>query len=295
MSDKITASDLNMALDAMKAKREKWINEHPGEKEIECPKCRNTGLVLRVYDEFGKEVFGEDAKAPGTYEYFEPCSCIKGGENVLLKNNKNYANVPPLFKDAMFSNFQTDIYDNLESRQLATIAKSKCMGFLKNIHKAEENGLGLYIFSDAKGSGKSRLAATISNELTARGIRNKFASASGILSDIQESWNDNSESKVLKMYTEPKILIVDDFGARGSKEWIDKKFQYLIETRYNDMAITIFTSNFEIANLPFNDDRIMNRILDVDRFYAIKMPNETVRPKPKKNPGKNIFTDIFEL
>lgn len=295
MSERITASDLNMALDAMKAKREKWLKEHPDEKEEVCPKCRNTGLVLRVYDEWGKEVFGEDMKKAGTYDYYEPCTCIKGKGNLVMKNNKNYANVPNLYKDAMFDNFLIEIYGKLESRQLAGMAKRKCMAYVEKFHKAEEAGMGLYIYSDAKGSGKTRLVSTISNELTARGKRNKFVSASEILGEIQDTWHDQSksETKVMNTYIEPNVLIVDDFGAKGSKDWIDKRFQYLMEKRYGDNKITIFTSNYSVDRLPFDDNRIADRISDVERFYIIKMPNETLRPRPRNGSGNDPFRDLF--
>ena len=295
MSERITAADLNMALDVMKARRDKWRKEHPDEKENVCPKCKNSGLIRRFYDEWGTEVFGDDARKPGTYEYLEPCSCTKGETNQVMRNNKNFASVPGFYKDASFDNFRIDIYSKIESRQLATMAKRDAQALVTYIDKFMDAGMGLYIYSEARGSGKTRLASTISNELVRKGVRNKFASASRILSEIRESWNDNSmsEEKIMRNYIEPKILIIDDFVARGNKSWIDEKFQTLLEARYQDLKITIFTSNYEVQRLPFDDNRIMDRLSEAKRYHKIKMPNESLRVVNNTPNGVDPFYDLF--
>ena len=295
MNKRITADDINTALTAMDKKKEKWAEEHPDESMALCPKCGNTGLVRRVYDEFGKEVFGEDALKPGTYDYYEPCKCVEGAINQLTKNNRKYASIPGLYADANFDNFLTDKYSKVESKQLATFAKNDAKRYVAHIENCLDKGMGLYIWSDAKGSGKSRLASTICNELIARGVRSKFASASQILSEIQDTWNNpnQSETKVINKYIEPNILIIDDLGARGNKKWIDDRFQYLFETRYGQNKVTIVTSNYRIESLPFDDNRIADRLSDIERFHVIKMPNESLRPTNRRSDGTDPFYELF--
>ena len=58
------------------------------------------------------------------------------------------------------------------------------------------------------------------------------------------------------------------------------------------MKVTIFTSNYAIDDLPFKDDRIGDRISDVERFHTIKMPEESVRSKARINKGADLFTQI---
>ena len=156
----------------------------------------------------------------------------------------------------------------------------------------KQNGLGLYIWSSARGSGKSRLASTISNELTEKGIRNKYASASNILSEIQKTWDDKNESEatILRNYIEPEVLIVDDLGARSGQQWIDERFFSLFDTRYAELKVTIVTTNYNVDSLPF-DERIRDRLADIDRFYEIPMPNETVRDKARATSGKTSLFD----
>lgn len=292
MSKTITPADMIMAVESMDKKKAKWNEEHPNDPMPICPKCNNTGLKRRIYNEDGKEVFGDDAEQPGTYDYFEPCSCIKEGLNLIIKNNRKFASVPGLYADATFDNFRTDIYSSVNSRQLATCAKNDSIRYVMNFEKMEPYGLGLYIFSKARGSGKSRLASTISNELIKYGIRNKYASASQILSEIQKTWSDKNvpEEKIIRNYIEPKVLIIDDFGARSGQNWMDEKFFMIIDARYQEKKVTIFTSNYEISSLPFKDMRIIDRISDVDRFYPIRMPDETLRIRSRHTSGD---TDLF--
>lgn len=293
MKRTITPADLNMALDSMEQKKEQWEEVHPDEKMPVCPYCNNLGLIRKVYNEFGKEVSKMDKE--GVYDYYEPCSCIKATVNQTVKNNRKFATVPGLYADANFDNFKTDIYPKVASKQLAVCAKNDAIKYVINFDKMEKAGMGLYIYSDARGSGKSRLASTISNELINVGVRNKFSSASGILSEIQRSWNnkDESETKIIENYMAPKVLIVDDFGARNGQAWIDEKFLMIIDHRYQNNKVTIFTSNYDVKSLPFKDMRIIDRISDVDRFHMIRMPDETIRPKSRVTAnGDDLFLSL---
>lgn len=295
MGKAITPADMIMALESMDKKKAKWQTEHPGESMPVCEKCNNIGLVRRTYNEDGKEVFGDEAKKPGTYDYYEPCNCIKEGLSLVIKNNRKFASVPGLYADATFDNFKTDIYSNINSKQLATVAKNDSIKYVMNFEKMESHGLGLYIYSNARGSGKSRLASTISNELIKYGVRNKYASASQILSEIQKTWNEKNESeeKIIRNYIEPKVLIIDDLGARSGQNWMDEKFLMIIDNRYQGNKVTIFTSNYEISSLPFKDMRIIDRLSDVDRFYPIRMPDETVRIRSRvSSGGTDLFHDL---
>ena len=292
---KLTADDIITALDSMAAKKQKFEEEHPGERMQQCPKCGNRGVYRRCFNEQGVELFGEDMDKPGSYDYFYPCSCVDIRNNQLLKNNKKFSAVPLLYEDALFENFRTDIYSVLGARQTAFNAKRSAEQYVQKFQKFESVGMGLYIYSDSRGSGKTRLSSTIANELTMLGIRVKFDSANRILSEVQKAWNDSSisEKEILDRYTEPRLLIVDDLGARSGKDWMDEKFLMIIDSRYQHKKPTIFTSNYTVDRLPFKDNRIMDRLGDVDRFYFIKLPNETIRKTSRATDGStSLFYQI---
>lgn len=297
------AKQINDAVDMMVEKKAKWRREHPEEDYPNiCPICKGSGLKKRVFDEWDHEILDESRwNEPGMYEYFEPCPCTQEDKKEVderrQENNKRFAEVPSLYADAYLDNFRTDIYRKMDSVQKVTMAKKEVEGYIKNFDKMKKYGMGLYIFSTEKGSGKSRLASTITNELIKRDVRCKFASCSGILSDIQHTWGGDAsqdEWKVLQKYIEPDVLIVDDLGARSGKDWMEEKLLMLIDARYRDMKITIFTSNYSIKGLPFRDNRIGDRISDVDRFHVVVMPPESVRKVTRGENQKDLFSELIK-
>lgn len=287
--ERVTADSLNTALEKMDAKKKRWAKQHPEEKMPVCPKCQNRGVYRRSFDQNGVELFGEDMNAAGSYDYFYPCDCMKSKNNQTLKNNRKFSAVPQLYADADFSNFQIKIYSKVNSLERASVALRDSKAFVDHFEQFDEKGLGLYIYSDARGSGKSRLASSIANELMKKDIRVRYESANKILSEIQKAWSDTgvSESSILKNYIEPRVLIIDDFGARSGKDWMDEKFLMLIDARYQGNKITIFTSNYEVEKLPFHDMRIIDRLSDVNRFHSIRMPDESVRQRSQLRSGDN--------
>ena len=303
-TNKQLAREINEAVNLISERKAKWRREHPSREEDYpsiCPICRGSGLKKRVFDEWDHEILDESRwNEPGMYEYFEPCPCTQQDKADLEKrkqaNNKRFAEVPSLYSDAYLETFRTDIYPNGEAARLARSAKSDIEWYVNNFDKLKKYALGLYIFSKKRGSGKSRLASTIANELVKRDIRCKFASCSGILSDIQHTWGGDTaldEYQVIKKYIEPDVLIVDDLGARSGRDWMEEKLLMIIDARYQGMKTTIFTSNFDIDHLPFQDNRISDRLSDVDRFNVIKMPEESVRKESRVRSGKpNLFAQL---
>ena len=280
-----TAADLNEALDIMNERVKRWNKEHPNEKMPVCPHCNNIGLIRRCFDEFGAELFGEDKNKAGSYDYWEPCTCVNTSDNKLKRNNRKYSEVPRYYEDAYFNNFDLKKYKDIESKQLATCALNDAKHFVKNFEWMKENGKGLYIYSEARGCGKTRLASSITNELMKNDIRVKFTTAGDVITEIKRAWDDETitEAQIIKKFVEPTILIIDDLGTRSGKDWIDEKFLLIIDARYREYKMTIFTSNYEVEKLPFRDTRIIDRLSEGERFHLVKMPNETLRRKSKDN------------
>ena len=56
--------------------------------------------------------------------------------------------------------------------------------------------------------------------------------------------------------------------------WINDRFYQIINDRYVNKKVTIFTSNIELEKLQY-DDRITNRIKETT--YQIHFPEESIR------------------
>lgn len=97
------------------------------------------------------------------------------------------------------------------------------------------------------GVGKTHLAVSILKGLTERGFSCMFYEFGGLLKEIQNSWNyvsQTSELKVLSPVFDAEVLVLDEIGASKPTEWVRDTMAHIINTRYNDKKLTIFTTNY---------------------------------------------------
>lgn len=228
-----------------------------------CPICHDTGW----------EQFEENG-----YTYCRECKCgIR--QRQIMNSRLSFANIPESFKDVRLHGFDVNAYEDAKSRNKAETAVKAINYWLNDFEAMQKRGMGLYLYSETKGSGKTRMAVSIANELIyKKNIQVKFATSLQILNEIKASWDNRdrecSESKLLDFLCTTNVLIIDDFGTEQAKDWIGERFYQIINSRYVDRKITIFTSNSRIDFLKY-DDRITNRIKE--RTFQIPFPEESVR------------------
>lgn len=161
--------------------------------------------------------------------------------------------------------------------------------YIMNFQTMKEKGMGLYIYSSTKGSGKTMLSCCILNEIAERHTLNvKFVNVLDLLDMTKESYRGN-ESEV-DAIRNASVLVLDDIGVQMSKEWVDTVFYKLINKRYNEHKVTIYTSNVTIENLKM-DERTKDRIEATS--YMVNLPEVPVR-KHKSEEEKNRLMDELE-
>ena len=98
------------------------------------------------------------------------------------------------------------------------------------------------------GVGKTHLAVSILKGLTQeRGVVCRFYDFATLLKEIQDSYNSNthtSELGVLAPVLNVPVLVLDELGASKPTEWVRDTMAHVINTRYNDRKLTIFTTNY---------------------------------------------------
>ena len=96
--------------------------------------------------------------------------------------------------------------------------------------------------------GKTHLAVAILRELIGRyQARGLFYQFGALLRQIQDSYNpvsQTSELKVLSPVFEADVLVLDELGASKPTDWVRDTMMQIINTRYNDKRVTIFTTNY---------------------------------------------------
>lgn len=228
---------------------------------MSCKKCGGTGWII-VTQENG-------------YEVAKPCDC---GYLEQLKSEKQhkFSNIPETYKDVRLgTHFYTSPYKDKET---ITKAVDIIKYWRDNLEQMIRDGIGLYIYSEAKGSGKTLLAAGIANELLyEHNLPVKFASATQIIQEIKATWdkdNASTESRLINQLCTIRILVIDDLGTELYVDWIAERMYHIVNERYVRKLATIYTSNSACDKLIY-DDRIKNRILE--RSVMVRFPEESIR------------------
>jgi len=131
---------------------------------------------------------------------------------------------------------------------------------IANEYPAVEHGL---LLMGPVGVGKTHLAVSILNRLLERGIPCLFYEFGSLLKEIQSSYNSStqtSEWRVLAPVFQANVLVLDELGSSKPTQWVQDTMYHIINTRYNDRKITIFTTNYLDERRNDRDERLEDRI-----------------------------------
>lgn len=109
------------------------------------------------------------------------------------------------------------------------------------------DGRGLVLIGPV-GVGKTHLAVALLRDLIERyRINGLFYQFGALLRRIQDSYNpisQTSELKVLRPVFDANVLVLDELGASKPTDWVRDTMMQIINARYNDKRLTIFTTNY---------------------------------------------------
>ncbi len=219
----------------------------------------------------------EDANG---YEFYLPLKQISQRETEFRRIRAmmpfEFLNVTA--KDFEWSKYQADI----------TEAKKMINKYIMSYEQFKSRGIGLYIHSGTKGSGKTMLACCLLNEITKRYAGSvKFINILDFLEMTKKGY-DGDEGEVNAIY-QSSLLVLDDIGVQMSKEWIDTVLYRLINERYGNRLPTIYTSNIPVEHLKI-DDRITDRIESTT--FLVKLPEESVRKNIRQQDKQALLDEI---
>jgi len=69
-----------------------------------------------------------------------------------------------------------------------------------------------------------------------------------------------TESEILRPVMEADLLVLDDLGAEKTSEWVGETLNLIVNTRYNERRLTIFTSNYEEKEDRTDPDSLLVRV-----------------------------------
>lgn len=178
-----------------------------------------------------------------------PCKCRKqqSHSNLLEK-----VKIPRRYENCHFQSYKVQN----PSQQMAYNFASK----LAMEYPAVERGL---LLMGTCGVGKTHLAVSILKALTERGFSCLFYEFGSLLKQIQDSYNPNTQSSELKILAnvfEAEVLVLDEIGASKPTDWVRDTMAHIINTRYNDRKLTIFTTNYLDERKTEKDETLEDRV-----------------------------------
>ena len=96
-----------------------------------------------------------------------------------------------------------------------------------------------------RGTGKTQLAVEIAKAVAMAGKPALYVTAMDFFLAIKECYRETggSERKVIKNYSSPALLIIDEVQERGETPWEDRLLTHLVDRRYQAQKDTILISN----------------------------------------------------
>ena len=162
------------------------------------------------------------------------CPCRRSDR---LKSLLTAARIPRRYTGCSFNNFKSEPGTSQDHALL--LAQS-----LVGDYPVVERGL---LFMGPAGVGKTHLAVAIIRALIEKGFGGIFSEFGALLKEIQDSYNPiskSSELKVLAPIFETNVLVLDELGATIPTDWVRDTMYQIINKRYNDNKLTIFTTNY---------------------------------------------------
>lgn len=206
-----------------------------------CPLCDDTGW--KPVEETG----AGPAESSGRVRRVVRCDCWR--ENVGQRRLAD-ARIPKRYQHCTIANFAA--YN--ESLERAAAQARRIAEAFPVV------GKGL-LLEGQPGVGKTHLAVAVLKQVVqTSGARGLFYDTRDLLRVIRSTYDPairTTELEVLRPVMTADLLVLDDLGAEKTSEWVDETMNLIVNTRYNERRLTIFTSNY--PDIP--DDTDPNSLL----------------------------------
>lgn len=168
-----------------------------------------------------------------------------------VANLRSQSGMSARFNRRTFATFQP----TEENQKALRVCKAYADTFRDKLpeNNPEPGRNGLFI-TGPMGTGKTHLVAAIANQLLEDGTAVVCMTMIDLLDRIKRAFDKShnfgeSESHILRAYTEAPLLIIDDMGKEPATEWAVSKIYKIINARYEAYMPTIITTNYTDSEL----------------------------------------------
>jgi DNA replication protein DnaC len=203
------------------------------------------------------------------------------------------AGIPKRYQHCTFDNFSA--YNESLERGVAHARR------VADAFPAETRGVFL---EGQPGVGKTHLAVAVLKQIIqTSGARGLFYDTRDLLRIIRSTYDPSirtTELEVLSPVMHAELLVLDDLGAEKTSEWVEETMNLIVNTRYNERRLTIFTSNYpdipddtEPNSLLFRiGERMRSRLHEMCEFVVLDAADYRERPE---NAGPDDLVAMWKL
>lgn len=240
------------------------------EPENVCPVCNGTGW----------EPVEQVTETGEIYKAVRKCTACSVNHDRRVRESKALADIPD---DRTLEAFKWETYNRFDiSREKKIVEK-----FVEHFQEFEAEGMGLFLTSKTRGSGKTFLASCIGGELINRYEASvSFVNASDLLDIAQRKTEEDPLERLISC----RVLILDDLGQKQTgRDWLADILFRIIDKRYQKKRIVIVTSNDLLRELDF-DDRIVDRLNAMT--CMVRLPEYCVRSEKADSRKRAILKKL---
>lgn len=190
----------------------------------------------------------------------------------------------PVSAGGLGDRFAASRLSNFEHRPGTETALAEAEAFVRDFPQRLAAGEGL-LFTGPFGSGKTRLAAAVLNEVQERhqaAVRGEVVP--DLLQRLRTTYDPqaaDSEDRILQPLLRASLLLLDDIGAERVSEWVQERLFLVIDHRYRRRLPTLFTTNLHPDDLEERlGGRIVSRIVGMARLVRISSEDYRFREHP---------------
>ncbi len=226
-----------------------------GAGDPDCPQCAGIGFVRRSV-EFGHPDFGRAIA----------CVCVLTEHDDERQSRlERFSNLGSLVRQTFSTLLPRGRSPEPAHQERFSRAVADAQRFAGDPH-------GFLVFIGESGTGKTHLAAAISNQCIEQGLPVFFAVVPDLLDHLRAAYGPSSEipyDRLFEVVRTAPLLVLDALGAQFSTPWAEEKLFQVLNYRYNSQLATVFTCSMALDEL---DERIRTRITDptVSRIHVLE-------------------------